>query len=63
MLELIGNSEPFHLNTGDAIVFGAVVPHSYVNPQKEPCTDSAQVKSASGTALALPSPVMVTIHG
>lgn len=37
-LELIVNGEQFHLNTGDAIVFAADVPHSYVNPQKDPCT-------------------------
>lgn len=37
-LELIVNGERFHLDTGDAIVFGADVPHSYVNPQRDPCT-------------------------
>jgi rhodanese-related sulfurtransferase/transcriptional regulator with XRE-family HTH domain len=37
-LELIVNGERFHLDTGDAIVFGADVPHSYINPQKDPCT-------------------------
>lgn len=59
-LELIVNGEHFNLDTGDAIVFGADVPHSYVNTQREPCTvylvmtyshSAAANPDAGGTAI------------
>lgn len=37
-LDLVVNGEQFHLETGDAIVFSADVPHSYINAHKEACT-------------------------
>lgn len=36
-LQLTVNDRRFELATGDAILFNADVPHSYVNPSKEPC--------------------------
>lgn len=36
-LELMVNGERFQLETGDAIVFAADVPHSYVNTHREAC--------------------------
>jgi rhodanese-related sulfurtransferase/transcriptional regulator with XRE-family HTH domain len=36
-LELLVDQQRFELAKGDAIVFGADVPHSYVNPDREEC--------------------------
>lgn len=37
-LEMLIGERRFELSKGDAILFGADVPHSYINPDKEPCT-------------------------
>jgi quercetin dioxygenase-like cupin family protein len=36
-LELVVGGEQYELSRGDAIVFTADVPHSYVNPGSEEC--------------------------
>jgi len=36
-LELVAGDKKYELNEGDAIVFTADVPHSYVNPSNEEC--------------------------
>ncbi len=51
-LELLVNGERHELAAGDAIVFGADVPHSYVNSRKEPCSMYLVMTYARGTSLA-----------
>lgn len=54
-LEMLVGDRRFELGKGDAIVFGADVPHSYVNPDKEPCTMYLVMTYGTGAAGATPT--------